>query len=94
MQVAVKIADYVSETGIRFNPKPVIYFEGEPDDKLPVHSSSLRYTGRFRAVSRILAHSFLHGGHCIHSLSKAFTHYFARFIIGSSTVETTGCCRL
>ena len=73
LQVAVKIA----EEGIGFNPKPVIYFEGEPDHKLPVHSLSLRNTGSFKAVGRILAHSFLHGGPCIHGLSKATTHYFA-----------------
>ena len=73
LQVAVKIA----QEGIGFHSKPVIYFEGEPDYKLPVHSPSLRNTGSFRAVGRILAHSFLHGGPCIHGLSKAVKHYFA-----------------
>ena len=73
LQVAVKIA----EDGIGFSTKPVIYFEGEPDYKLPVHNPSLRHTGSFRAVGRILAHSFLHGGPCIHGLSKAVKHYFA-----------------
>ena len=60
LQVAVKIA----EDGIGFNTKPVIYFEGEPDHKLPVHNPSLRNTVSFRAVGHILAHSFLHGGPC------------------------------
>ena len=73
LQVAVKIA----EDGIGFSTKPVIYFEGEPDYKLPVHNPSLRNTGSFRAVGRILAHSFLHGGPGIHGLSKAVKHYFA-----------------
>ena len=73
LQVAVKIA----QEGIGFHSKPVIYFEGEPDYKLPVHSPSLRNTGSFRAVGRILAHSFLHGGPCINGLSKAVKHYFA-----------------
>ena len=79
------------------NTKPVIYIEGEPDYKLPVNSPPLRSTGSFQAVSRILAHSFLHGGFSIHGLSKAVKHYFAstkvRFIVGSSTLGTQGCAR-
>lgn len=73
LQVAVKIV----EEGIDFNTKPVIYFEGEPDYKLPVHNSSLKNTASFIAVGPILVHSFLHGGPCIHGLSKAVKHYFA-----------------
>ena len=43
-----------------------------------MHNPSLRNTGSFRAVGRILAHSFLHGGPGIHGLSKAAVkHYFA-----------------
>lgn len=64
------------EDGIGFSAKPVIYFEGEADHKVPVHNQALRQTGSFRAVGRILGHSFLHGGPSLCGLSSAVKHYF------------------
>ena len=45
----------IAQDGIGHCTKPVIYFEGESDYQLPVHNPSLRNTGSFRAVGRILA---------------------------------------
>ena len=73
LHLAVKVA----EDGIGFTTKPVIYFEGAVDHKLPVHNPALRHTGSFRAIGRILGHSFLHGGPSLCGLSKAVKHYFA-----------------
>jgi hypothetical protein len=70
--LAVKIA----QEGIGFTAKPVIYFEGDIDHKLPVHNPALRHTGSFRAIGRILGHSFLHAGPSLFGLSQAIKHYF------------------
>ena len=64
------------EEGIDFSTKPIIYFEGEDDHKVPVHNQALRQTGSFKAIGRILAHSFLHGGPSLGGLSPAVKHYF------------------
>ena len=86
-QVAVKIA----EEGIGFNPKPVIYYEGKPDHKLPVQSPSLRNTGSFGAVGQILAliftwwplySWFVKSCHALLCISKK-----ARFIFGPPPLE-------
>lgn len=49
---AMKIAD----EGIANTSKPVIFFEGERDHRLPLHNQSLRLTGVFKAVGRIIGH--------------------------------------
>lgn len=69
---AVKLAG----EGIDFPTKPIIYFEGEEEHKVPVHNQALRQTGSFKAIGRILAHSFLHGGPSLGGLSPAVKHYF------------------
>jgi hypothetical protein len=64
------------EDGIDFPMKPIIYFEGQDDHKVPVHNQALRQTGSFKAIGRILAHAFLHDGPCLGGLSPAVKHYF------------------
>lgn len=54
--------------------KPLIFFEGQPDHRLPIHDQSLRLTGTFKALGRIIGHSILHGGPGIHGLSPAVKH--------------------
>ena len=41
---------------------------------LPIHDQSLRLTGTFKALGRIIGHSILHGGPGIHGLSPAVKH--------------------
>ncbi len=64
------------EEGIDFPSKPIIYFEGTDDHKVPVHNQALRKTGSFKAIGRILGHSFLHDGPGLAGLSPAVKHYF------------------
>lgn len=54
--------------------KPLMFFEGEPDHRLPVHNQSLRLTGTFKALGRIIGHSILHGGPGLYGLSPAVIH--------------------
>ena len=54
--------------------KPLLFFEGQPDHRLPVHDQSLRLTGTFKALGRIIGHSILHGGPGLHELSPAVKH--------------------
>ena len=70
---AIKVVDegIPSDSG---RSKPLIFFEGESGHRLPVHDQSLRLTGTFRAVGRILGHSMLHGGPGLHGLSPAVKH--------------------
>ncbi len=57
-----------------FKSKPLLFFEGQPDHRLPVHDQSLRLTGTFKALGRIIGHSILHGGPGLHGLSPAVKH--------------------
>lgn len=57
--------------------KPITFFEGEPDHRIPVHDSALRLTGSFKAVGRIIGHSVLHGGPGLTELSPAIKHYLS-----------------
>lgn len=57
--------------------KPIAFFEGEPDHRIPVHDSALRLTGSFKAVGRIIGHSVLHGGPGLTGLSPAIKHYLS-----------------
>ena len=59
----------IVQEGIGKEGKPVIFFEGQDDHKLPVYDQSLRCTGAFRAVGRIIGHSVLHGGTFLFGLS-------------------------
>ena len=64
--------------------KPLIFFEGQPDHRLPVHDQSLRLTGAFKALGRIIGHSILHGGPGLYGLSPAVKHVLT---IGSESIE-------
>ncbi len=70
---AMKIAD----EGIGNTLKPVIYFEGEKDHRLPLHDQSLRITGAFKAIGRIIGHCALHDGPALHGLSPAIKYYLS-----------------
>lgn len=63
------------EDGIATTSKPIIFFEGETDHKVPIHHPGLRQTGTFRAVGRILGHSFLHEGPALCGLAESVKHY-------------------
>lgn len=54
--------------------KPLIFFEGQPDHRLPVYDQLLRLTGSFKALGHIIGHSILHGGPGLHGLSPAVIH--------------------
>ena len=36
--------------------KPLIFFEGEPDHRVPVHNRSLRLTGSFKALGCVIGY--------------------------------------
>ena len=55
--------------------KPLVFLEGEKDHLLPVHDQTLRLTGAFKALGRIIGHSILHGGPGLYGLSPAAKHY-------------------
>lgn len=58
--------------------KPLtLVFEGEVDHKTPVANSLMRSTGFYKAIGRMIAHSFLHGGPPVFGLSKAVIEYLA-----------------
>lgn len=73
LSIAMKIAD----EGMATASKPVIFFEGEKDHRLPVHDQSLRLTGYFEAIGRIIGHCALHGGPALHGLSPAVKYYLS-----------------
>ena len=76
---AMKIAD----EGIGNTFKPVIYFEGEKDHRLPLHDQSLRITGAFKAIGRIIGHCALHDGPALHGLSPAIKYYLSSPFVDS-----------
>ena len=57
--------------------KPLMFLEGESDHRLPIHDQSLRLTGAFKAVGRMISHSVLHGGPFLYGLSPAVKHYLS-----------------
>ena len=63
------------EDGIGSTNKPIIYFEGQVDQKVPIHNPALRQTGTYRAIGRILGHSFLHDGPSLCGLAEPVKHY-------------------
>lgn len=73
LSIAMKIAD----EGMATSSKPVSFFEGEKDHRLPVHDQSLRLAGSFKAIGRIIGHCALHGGPALHGLSPAVKYYLS-----------------
>lgn len=68
----------IIEEGIHSSSgKPLVFLEGEADHRLPIHDRSLRLTGTFKALGRMIGHSILHGGPGLHGLSPAAKHYLA-----------------
>ena len=67
----------IIEEGIHSAGKALVFLEGEADHRLPVHDQSLRLTGTFKALGRIIGHSVLHGGPGLHGLSLAAKHYLS-----------------
>ena len=74
----LEIAISILEEGVpgRHN-KPIVFLEGEPDHKLPIKDQSLRLTGAFKAVGRMIGHSLLHGGRGPSGLSIAVKQYLS-----------------
>lgn len=71
---AVKLVD----EGIpSLSGKSLVFFEGQANHRIPVHDQSLRLTGAFLSVGRIIAHSILHGGPGLHGLSPAVKQYLS-----------------
>lgn len=50
----------IAEEGIATTFKPIMFFEGNKDHRLPVCDQSLRLTGAFKAISHIIGHCALH----------------------------------
>ena len=66
----------IPQDGIGGTRKPVIFLEGEQDHLVPIHDQTLRCTGSFKAIGRIIGHSFLHGGPVLYGLSPAVKRYW------------------
>ncbi|CAB3999587.1 PREDICTED: uncharacterized protein LOC107356592 [Paramuricea clavata] len=62
--------------GIGGTGKPILFFEGEEDHKLPTHDQSARSTGAFKAIGRIIGHSVLHWGPLLYGLSPVVKRYW------------------
>ena len=69
---AIKIV----EDGIEKYGKPLVFFEGEDNHKIPVHDHALRCTGAFLAIGRIIGHSILHSGPFVYGVSQAILQYW------------------
>jgi hypothetical protein len=67
----------IPQDGISGTRRPVIFFEGEEDHLVPIHDQTLRCTGSFKAIGRIIGHSFIHGGPVLYGLSPAVKRYWA-----------------
>ena len=65
----------IVQEGIGGTGKPVIFVEGE-DHKVPIHDRSLRSTGAFKAIGRIIGHALLHGGPLLYGLSPVVKTYW------------------
>ena len=57
--------------------KPLLFLEGQSDHRIPTHDHSLRLTGAYKAMGRIIGHSILHGGSGLHGLSPAVKNYLS-----------------
>lgn len=59
--------------------KTLLFFEGQVDHRLPVHNQSLRATGTFKALGKMLGHSLLHGGPGLYGMSQAIKCYMTLY---------------
>ena len=66
----------IVEKRLEKHGKPVMFFEGEDDHKIPIHDHTLRCTGAFLAIGRIIGHSVLHCGPYLYGVSQAILHYW------------------
>jgi hypothetical protein len=66
----------IIEDGPEKYGKPLLFFEGEDNHKIPVQDQALRCTGAFTAIGRIIGHSILHSGPFVHGLSEAVSQYW------------------
>ena len=57
--------------------KPLLFLEGQSDHRIPTHDHSLRLTGAYRAMGRIIGHSILHGSSGLQGLSPAVKNYLS-----------------
>ena len=73
----------IVEEGINKEGKPLVFFEGQEDHKVPVHNHVLRCTGAFRSIGRIIGHSILHQGPFIYGLSPAVVQYWRLTVDGN-----------
>lgn len=72
LTIAVNILDEgISSSG----SKKLLFFEGHTDHRIPVHNQSLRVTGTYKALGKMLGHSILHEG--LHGLSPAVKCYLS-----------------
>ncbi len=67
----------IVQDGIGGSGRHVIFFEGEEDHLIPIHDQTLRCTGSFKAIGRIIGHSFLHGGPLLYGISPAVKRFWA-----------------
>jgi hypothetical protein len=66
----------IAQDGVGGSRRDIIFFEGEKDHLVPVHDRTLRSTGSFRAIGRIIGHSFIHNGPLLYGLSPAVKRYW------------------
>ena len=66
----------IAEEVIGTTEKPLLFFEGENDHKLPEHDQSLRCMGVYKAIGRVIGHSVLHRGPFIYGISSAVKQYW------------------
>ena len=57
--------------------KPLLFLGGQSDHRIHTHDHSLRLTGAYRAMGRIIGHSILPGGSGLHGLSPAVKNYLS-----------------
>ena len=62
-------------------------FEGQEDHKLPIPNALLRNAGFYTSVSRMIAHSFLHGGPPLYGLSPAVIEFWCQDSINAVTID-------
>ena len=62
--------------GIEKEAKPLLFFEGDENHKIPVHNQALQCTGAFQAIGRIIGNSLLRGGPVLYGLSRTIMGYW------------------
>jgi hypothetical protein len=75
----------VVQDGIGGSGRHTMFFEGEVDHLIPIHDQSLRCTGSFKAIGRIIGHSLIHGGPLLYGLSPAVKRYWT--LTGTACTE-------